>query len=84
MNAGRARGGRPSFRMVSELDRLGELLARVDASGGGMTLRPTGANVFVRKDGGGWLNYDVKRNAGETMAAMAERALERAVVRWKL
>jgi carbon monoxide dehydrogenase subunit G len=66
------------------VSRLFELLALVDAAGGGVTLRPTGAIVFAPKSGGGWLNYDAKRNDGETMAHMAERALERAVLRWGL
>lgn len=67
------------------MKRLEVLLGTIDASGGGITLRATGADVFAPKaEGGGWLNYGVKRKAGETMAEMAERALERAAARWGL
>ena len=66
------------------MSRLERLLEVIDASGGGITLRPTGATVFAPRVGRvGWLNHDVKRQAGETMAALAERALDRAVARWK-
>lgn len=63
---------------------LPELLAAIDSAGGGITLRPTGANVFAPKPGGGWLRYDAKRNAGETLADLAERALRRAILKWGL
>lgn len=63
---------------------LAQLLAVLDAAGGGLTLRPTGVNIFAPNEEGGWLNYSARRKSGEAFAALVERALERAIARWKL